>query len=180
MKTLLLTSINNDNKWLDEWLRHHLKFGFSNIVIYDSNTGMNDYPLTDYAILMCTSKRIKVINYRDKILNSQDELNNKEYSNYDFVIWLSMDEYIASKEFNKIENALENATSSLSLRTYPFSINNGKKKLMLDKYFSFKNKTLKNNSNDNIENTNKLYVEKFPNRNIDDWKKYILSKNERS
>ena len=179
MKTLLLTKIKNDNKWLDEWIMHHIYIGFSKIIIYDTNSSFEDYPMSDYVISMCASGKVKIKNFRNKTVDLQIESFSNEYANYDFIICLDIDEFMSSKDYDKLVDALYGEKTSLSLRTYPFDISDTKR-LMLNKYFYYQNKIFINTKNKDLSNTTKIYVEKFPNRDINEWKKHVQIQNEKS
>ena len=180
MRTLLIAEIHKDNAWLDEWVRHHLEFGISDIVLFDTNVGKEDYPMSDYIINMCSSKKIKIQNFRNQKISIQIELSKFDWNQYDYCFWLNTNEYIKSKMYDNINDALKDEDTNLLLRIYPYNIENGIKKLDTKNFYTYGERTLNKTNNTLCELTNKLYIEKFPNRTEEDWKKYILVKNERS
>lgn len=125
MKATLFSIVRFNNDTLDEWIRHHLSVGFTKIFLYDNNDGLEDYPMSDYVINMCTEKKVKMFNKRNISLSFSEELikfsKSNSYNEYDCIIGLHQDEWLVS---------------SVNLKTKQFNIDEPLKLIVRDMYMN--------------------------------------------
>lgn len=178
MKTLILAKIQNDAFWLDEWIEWHLSLGNVEILLFDINKGKTDYPMSDYAIMKCAEKKVKVKNFRNRDVSLEDEIKKTDRSKYSFAICIGIDEYIAVCENETFDSILEKNKKSLSLKVVPFSLNDGAKKIALERYGSYSDIKLECLSSFSIGNCESIFIEKYFDRTKEEWKKHIEMENE--
>lgn len=161
MNSLLFTIAKNDNQWLDEWVRYHLAIGFSHILIYDNNDGMDDYPMSDYIIEQCTTKNISVVNKRNLRLDYNLEFNNIDIE-YDYAIMLSPDEFFSFKDSNMtLDLFLNDKKYGMFVNVVPFDVIGDNEKINIKKYKSYFPKYFKKNGCNKIEKTHEVFIKKI-------------------
>lgn len=161
MNSILFTIIKNDNQWLDEWVRYHLAIGFSHILIYDNNDGLNDYPMSDYIIEQCTLKNITIVNKRNLQLD-----NNKEFSELsidcDYSMMLAPNEFLTIKNnFENINLFLNDKTDSLYVKVVPYDVIDEKEIVNLKKCKSYSDKYFKRSNNEHAVKSTELLIKKI-------------------
>jgi hypothetical protein len=98
MKIALVCIAKNENKYFDEWVRHHLKIGFDHVLIYDNNSKEKIEIASDI------KEKVKIIFWRDTDFGSQSRCYMsacKEYGNqYSYMAFFDVDEFYQSKTMN--------------------------------------------------------------------------------
>lgn len=149
MTSLIITSIKNNNDILDEWVRYHLAIGFSHILIYDNNSNLDDWPMSDYIISQCSNGYVTIIDKRNKQINVFNEFN-KIYNKFDFYVIVNINEYISNKtQINNINELLKNENSSFFVNVYPFDIKDNNEILNLKEYIKNNSRIFKKQNDDN-------------------------------
>ena len=107
-KTCLCTIGKLENLYVKEFVLHYVKYGVNKIFIYDNNkkdderfeTVINDF---------IKKGLVTVINIRDKEKHQYKAMQdclNKNYKEYDWLIFIDMDEFIYLKKYKNINNYL--------------------------------------------------------------------------
>ena len=120
MKSLLCAIAKNENKYLDEWIKHHNNIGFDGIILYDNND------INGEIINTKEYDSVKVIDYRGKHINVpeqwrtnniplhdgiQEQAYNECYhthaKQYDWVAFIDVDEFLFLENDMKINDFLK-------------------------------------------------------------------------
>jgi hypothetical protein len=97
MKTALVCIAKNEEHYIDEWVNYHLKIGFDNIFIYQN----------DWECSIDNPKVIKIIfNGDEKQIPSYNDFIQRYKSNYDWVAFFDVDEFLVLKKHNNINEFL--------------------------------------------------------------------------
>jgi hypothetical protein len=97
MKTALVCIAKNEDHYINEWVNYHLKIGFDNIFIYQNDWECSiDNPKVTKIIFNGDSKQIPA--YNDFI--------QRYKSDYDWVAFFDVDEFLVLKKHNNINEFL--------------------------------------------------------------------------
>ena len=97
------TTIKRENRYLDEWIAHHMSIGIDRFVIFDNNDNREDYPLSELLLRQVTQKNIKVINCRNKKLDFNYIVQEFcKACTTEWAVFLDVDEFIVLEEFDKL------------------------------------------------------------------------------
>ena len=111
MTKCIFTYIKNEHRYLEQWIEYHIRLGFNYFIIYEDNGSMSHENIVN--------KYNKVVNidFYDYVLN-KDNFESKEiicfkhilenYNNIDWLINLSINEYITLPENMTIDDLLYN------------------------------------------------------------------------
>ena len=108
LKVCLCSPVKKENLYLREFVQHYKSYKVDKIFLYDNNdidgefleSVIKDYTLSGY---------VEVINFRGKLRALYEIMNdcyNKNYMNYDWLIFYEIDEYIHLKNYTNIKKFL--------------------------------------------------------------------------
>lgn len=112
MKVLLCCILKMENHYLEEWVRHYINLGIDKIVIYDNNDLDGPYAENIESIKYVKEQKDNGIIDVYKIPNEtcvQLKYYNecyKKYSNYDWLLFLDIDEYLMLENHTNIKDFL--------------------------------------------------------------------------
>ena len=109
-KVCLCTPAKKENLYIREFVEHYKNYGVDNIFLYDNNE-LNGERFEDVINDYIKNGFVKIINYRGykKIaLQMMNDCYEKNYFNYDWLIFFEVDEYVYLKNYNNIKNYLKN------------------------------------------------------------------------
>ena len=97
MKTALVCIAKNEDHYINEWVNYHLKIGFDNIFIYQN----------DWECGIDNPKVTKIIfNGDSKQIPSYNDFIQRYKSDYDWVAFFDVDEFLVLKKHNNINEFL--------------------------------------------------------------------------
>lgn len=101
MNVALVGIAKNEDHYIDEWIKYHLKLGFSKIVIYQ-----NDWRYIGEYI---NDSRVQLIEWdgRNKQLPAYNNFIQNNYKNFDWAGFLDIDEFVVLKQDSNISDFLE-------------------------------------------------------------------------
>lgn len=149
MKVLLCCILKMENNYLEEWVRHYINLGVDKIVIYDNNDIDGPYAenIEDikYVKEQINNKIIDVYKIPNETCVQLKYYNEcyKKYSDYDWLLFLDIDEYLMLENYTNIKDFL-----------------------LLDKFKKYKMihlnwKTFTDNEKIRVENNNYSLVSRF-------------------
>jgi hypothetical protein len=106
MKVALVCIAKNEENYIQEWVDYHIKLGFDNIVIYE-NDWKCDY---DHPQLI----KIPVSGVRKQI-ESYNIFLQQNKTNYDWVAFFDVDEFLVLKKHNNIKKFISDYSSYPSI-----------------------------------------------------------------
>ena len=120
MNTALVCIAKNEENYIDEWIKYHIKLGFSKIFIYENDWRYNgEFKNSDY---------IKLIEFDGKLkqIPAYNHFIKTYYKEYDWAGFIDVDEFIVLKQDKNISSFLEkyNEYKSVGLNWSMFGSNN--------------------------------------------------------
>lgn len=104
--------IRDENEYLQEWVRHHLKIGFEHIYIYSHNCKIPIKETVRTRLKSFEREKITVIDWNGKHTHAQDEAYKDCLKNYgeetEWMAFIDTDEFIVLRHDNSIQNFLKN------------------------------------------------------------------------
>lgn len=97
-----------ENNYIKEFIIYYEKFGVDKIYLYDNND-LNGEKFEEVIYEYINNNYVKLINYRGKTrmqLKIYDHCYKTNYKQYDWLIFIDIDEFINLKNINKIKNFL--------------------------------------------------------------------------
>jgi len=148
-KLTIMAIFKNEEKYMEEWLLHHINQGFDQIFLYCNDPNINKYPcLFDEKY----SNYITLIDWTNKINNGVNTIQRqaythctKTYSKYcHFLMMIDLDEFIHSyKDFKTVNDYIDSLYNnwsnikSFKIQRYDFGSNGHISKpdgLLIDNY----------------------------------------------
>lgn len=121
-RTLLCAIAKKENHYIAEWVEHHLKLGFTHIIIYDNNDYGDEY-VKDVLQPYIEAEKVSVIDWHGQkgqltwgtsdrpIKSTQIEAYNHCYYTqcvgYDWVMFLDIDEFLEIEDNRSIRDFLD-------------------------------------------------------------------------
>ena len=101
MKSAVVCIAKNEDRYLDEWIKYHLKLGFSEIFVYQNNWRYPTGPYDDPRVHLLEMDGYKMMNpcYNGFI----QEYHNK----FDFVMFIDVDEFLVVNTGEPLADVLE-------------------------------------------------------------------------
>jgi hypothetical protein len=93
----LVCIAKDENQYFDEWIRHHLKVGFTHVFIYDNNS---KEPII---IAQDLITKVSINEWEDTNYGSQSRAYMhacSEYDNFEYLAFFDVDEFYMSKTMN--------------------------------------------------------------------------------
>lgn len=112
MKVLVCCILKMENHYLEEWLQHYINLGFDKVVIYDNNDITGDYAerIEDLPLVKehIDNKFIDVYKIPGEECVQLMYYNEcyKQYSNYDWLLFVDIDEFLILENHNNIKEFL--------------------------------------------------------------------------
>lgn len=102
MKTALVCIAKEEDNYIDEWIKYHLKLGFNDIFVYqnDWRYAGNKDQYTNVCWIPFDGKARQLEAYHDFIKNHSNE--------YDWTAFFDVDEFLCIKNYLNIKNFLQN------------------------------------------------------------------------
>jgi len=107
MKTTICAMAKNEDRWIGEWVAHHLDLGFDEIFIYDNNSAV---PIT-------ADGPVRIIPWKDDRQGKQLRAYNHFAANFqsDWTLFIDIDEFLCLKKHRVVSELLENFTDFQNL-----------------------------------------------------------------
>lgn len=103
--------IRDENEYLQEWIRHHLKLGFDHIYIYDHNCKIPIEHTIGTKLKSYEREKIKIINWNGSHKHAQDEAYQDCLNNYrdeaEWIAFIDTDEFVVLHKDNSINDFLK-------------------------------------------------------------------------
>lgn len=99
LKVALVCIAKDEDKYIDEWIKYHLKLGFDKVFVYCNDW---DWKTSAYG------DKVETIEFNGlkQQIPSYDDFIKNHYSEYDFACFTDIDEFIALKKTDHIKKAL--------------------------------------------------------------------------
>ena len=102
MKITIVCIQKHEENYINEWLDHHINLGVDHIFICDNNESSYENKISDF-INDKFNDKISIINYNDVFpiqLKAYNDIYNKYKNEYDWFIFIDIDEFIFIPETN--------------------------------------------------------------------------------
>ena len=101
MKSAVVCIAKNEDRYLDEWIKYHLKLGFSEIFVYQNNWRYPTGPYDDPRVHLLEMDGYKMMNpcYNGFIQEYHDK--------FDFVMFIDVDEFLVVNTGEPLDDVLE-------------------------------------------------------------------------
>lgn len=102
MKTALICIAKNEDHYIDEWLKYHIKLGFTDIFVYQNNWR--------YSGIKTQYDNVHWIEFDGDCMQMKAYNNfiDNNYSNYDWGAFFDVDEYLCLKKYDSLVDFLNN------------------------------------------------------------------------
>lgn len=98
MRVSLVCIAKNEENYIDEWIKYHLKIGFDNIFIYENNWRFNNSECYNNKILKIPFDGVAMQN------NAYNHFIDNNSNNFDWCMFLDVDEFLVLKKHSDIKN----------------------------------------------------------------------------
>ena len=101
----LCTVGKRENLYIREFVEYYIQFGVDKIYLYDNNE-VNGEKFEDEIEDYINNKLVEVVNCRGKrgnLIKIMDDCYQKNYNNYDWLIFYEIDEFLYLKDFKNIK-----------------------------------------------------------------------------
>lgn len=98
-----------ENRYINEFINHYLELGVDKIFIYDNNYDGEEY-FEDTIPNELLNDKVEIINFRNKSycqLESYQDCYDKHNKDYDWMLFIDIDEYLHINNFNNIKDFLK-------------------------------------------------------------------------
>lgn len=117
MKTTICCIAKNEDRYIHEWIAYHLKLGFDKIYIY----------CHDWVCSVINSDKVSTINLPSGTKSPQMPIYNLFLNTsgreYDWVMFLDVDEFLVLKKHNTVQEFLKGRTESFGVNWVLFGDN---------------------------------------------------------
>jgi len=97
MKVGLICIAKDEDNYIDEWIKYHLKIGFDDIYIYRNNWEFS-YEHENVHITKMNGKKKQIVSYNDGF--------QKYKSQYDWIAFFDVDEFLVLKKHKNVKDFL--------------------------------------------------------------------------
>ena len=103
MKNALICIAKDEDNYIDEWAKYHLKLGYTKIFIYQNNWRYSGNELQKY------NYQIELIEFDGEKMQMRayNDFIDKHYMDYDFATFIDVDEFICLKKHYTIDMFLQ-------------------------------------------------------------------------
>jgi hypothetical protein len=97
MKVALVCVAKNEDLYIEEWIKYHIKIGFDKIFVYKNDW---DYDNTFENVVFIEK------NGKEKQIESYNDFIKKNNSSYDWALFIDVDEFLVLKQHNNVKDFL--------------------------------------------------------------------------